>query len=284
MKAMPLLMSIFISLFFGCSPSTKLPFDFNNPDESVKLPNSLHEISGIAFYRKNELACVQDEKGNIYFYDIQKDKLRAKLPFGKDKDYEGIAIVDDVLFVLCSNGVIYEVDGDSESKHANKYDTFLASRNDAEGLCYDQENNRLLVACKGKPGEGIAKGMKAVYSFDLSKKELSEKPAFIIDPDSIQKYLVRSSGAKSNDESPIRFEPSEICIDPFTANIYILASAGKIILVMSRTGQMLFAVRLDPEIYKQPEGLAFSQNGDLYISDEGRNGKANIIKLKRNSK
>jgi len=36
---------------------------------------------------------------------------------------------------------------------------------------------------------------------------------------------------------------------------------------------------LDPVLFNQPEGLTFAPNGDLYISNEGGEGVATILKF-----
>jgi uncharacterized protein YjiK len=287
-----LLLTVMLS---GCANQQDryIPFDFNHPLEFIKLPQSLHEISGIAFYRKRELACVQDEKGIIFFYDIKKDKLRNNIKFAKNKDYEGIANVNDTLFVLSSNGEIAEIDSNSENGYANTYNTFLSKNNNCEGLCFDKKNNRLLVACKGKPEKHTAShGMKAVYAFDLASKTLIKQPVYIIDPDSVKRHLVETEQrnfiqrlfGKNSSEKEFLFEPSEISIDPFNNDVYILSSVGKTILQLDEDGTIISAYHLDPEIYKQPEGLTFSADGNMFISDEGREGKANLIRIKREAR
>lgn len=268
-----------------------VPFDFDHPVEITKLPESLHEISGIAFFRKNELVCVQDEKGVIYFYNIKKDKLRNSIPFAKDKDYEAICNVNDTLFVLCSNGEISEINISDDENIVHSYKTFLSKQNNCEGLCYDKKFNRLLVACKGKPEKKTAaKYMKAIYAFDLERKKLLEKPAFVIDPDDVKAHLLNEEQVDlENRESqkqkaigPFSFEPSEIGIDPLTNDVYVLSSVGKIILSMSYQGTIKFAYHLDPHTFKQPEGIAFAEDGSMFISDEGRGGRANLIRVERN--
>ena len=72
----------------------------------------------------------------------------------------------------------------------------------------------------------------------------------------------------------------EIAIEPLSGNYFILSAVGKKLAVFSITGQLICATALDPAIYKQPEGLAFSTVGDLIISDEGKNGKGNLVVLK----
>ena len=229
------------TFFFLCvsciaPPKVNLPFDFDHPAEVINLPQKLHEISGITFYKKKELACIQDEKGVVYFYDIKKEKLRNTTPFAKDRDYEGITNVNDTLYVLCSNGEIFEIDSKNEDGLVNTYSTFLTKQNNCEGLCYDNKLHRLLIACKGIPSIGsTGKGMKAIYSFNLTSKTMDKTPAYIIDPDSVKKNLVDiqnenivSKLFKSNsNEKEFLFEPSELCIDPITEDVYILSSVGK---------------------------------------------------------
>jgi len=35
--------------------------------------------------------------------------------------------------------------------------------------------------------------------------------------------------------------------------------------------------QLDPILFKQPEGLAFDSKGNMYISNEGHGGNANVL-------
>ena len=102
-----------ISIFLiSCSQENKScgDFDLNQTYEQIKLPVALKEISGITFLSKNKIACVQDEKGIVFIYDIHKDKLKQSIDFAGDKDYEAIANVNDTIYVLRSNGDIYEID------------------------------------------------------------------------------------------------------------------------------------------------------------------------------
>ena len=34
------------------------------------MPQNLKEISGLSFYKDNQLACVNDEKGTVFIYDL----------------------------------------------------------------------------------------------------------------------------------------------------------------------------------------------------------------------
>ena len=285
------LILVYLALF-ACSDEKSescLPYDLSKPSEVIKLPGRLKEISGITFWNTNKLACVQDEKGVIYFYDVRKDKLKNDLSFGEDKDYEGISNVNDTLFVLCSNGDIFEVDqAGEEGQTTITYKTFLNKRNNCEGLCYDAPNRRLLIACKGQPAKGTAaRYLKAIYSFPLATKTLDSVPVYEIDPDSVKNWLQIDEKKHSSwtdwftpstdNEKEFLFEPSELAINPISGDIYLLSSAGKKMVVLDVAGNIKCVEKLDPHQFKQPEGIAFTPDGDLYISDEGKEGKANIL-------
>ena len=281
------LVTLLAITLFSCSrkSETSCDFYFNRNVEQTKLPGTLKEISGITFLSKNKIACVQDEKGVVYIYDIHKDKLRESIDFAGDKDYEAIANVNDTIYVLRSNGDIYEID-DLESDHTTSitHHTFLSKINNSEGMCYDPKNHRLLIACKGKPEKGTAKKyLKAVYGFDLSTKTLAENPVLVIDPVQIIELANQSEPYSifSRTTRVDQFDPAEIAIDPVTGHYFILSSVGKRIGVFSENGSLICAVNLDEKIYKQPEGLAFNKAGNLVISDEGRNGKANLVLAER---
>ncbi|MEM7101640.1 MAG: SdiA-regulated domain-containing protein [Bacteroidota bacterium] len=265
------------------------PYRLNQPNETFELPSSLTEISAIAFTPKDELGCVQDEKGNIYVFDLKKGEIDRKIDFWKDGDYEGLAFVKKSAYVLRMDGNIYQVRKfDTKDQETKKRSTFLNEKNDAEGLCYDERNNRLLVALKGRPGEsGQFKGKKAVYAFDLEEKELLEEPVYLIDLKATEKHIKRNielEGYKRivkyfNPDKKDQFQPSEIGIHPITGNIYITSSVGKILMVISPDGDLLHLESLERDILKQPEGMAFFKNGDLLISSEGKSGKGKIVKF-----
>ena len=107
-----------VTLFYACEPKKKnqeqqndasvqtinLPYNFESPSEKYDLPDKLKEISGLSYYKENQLICVNDEQGKIFIYDINQQKIIDKIPFGKDGDYEGVEVVGDEVFVLKSDG------------------------------------------------------------------------------------------------------------------------------------------------------------------------------------
>lgn len=270
----------------------KFPYSLQKPDAIYKLPNKLIEISGLSFYKKNELATVQDEKGNIYFFNLKDGKISEKIDFSEDGDYEGIEVVDNQIWVLKSNGNLYKVTYSKKEKtvKTKEYKTDLSRKNDAEGLAYDKQNNRLLIACKGNPyiEDKKGKGKKAIYSFNLDEKKLSKKPVFIGDLKQIKETQDYNTITKSGVDfitslnlakGDVSFQPSGIAIHPETKNIYLLSSVGKLLIISNNKGKFLALIKLDPVLFVQPEGICFDPKGKLYISNEGKGLASTILKF-----
>ena len=84
-----------------------ISYDLHKPSQRWKLPKELEEISGLSFFAKNQLACIQDEDGIFYVYDLKKQSIVRKDQFGKKGDYEAVEVVEDTAYVLESNGDIF---------------------------------------------------------------------------------------------------------------------------------------------------------------------------------
>jgi hypothetical protein len=75
-----------------------------------------------------------------------------------------------------------------------------------------------------------------------------------------------------------KFKPSAAAIHPLTKELYIVSSVNKALVIADRNGKVRKVYRLDPGIFKQPEGITFSPAGDLFISNEAADvGAANIL-------
>ncbi|MCH8033067.1 MAG: SdiA-regulated domain-containing protein, partial [Bacteroidetes bacterium] len=145
-----------------------------------------------------------------------------------------------------------------------KVKTFLSTKYNVEGLCYDKATNSLLLACKEYAGKNLTE-YKAIYSFDLSTYKLQEEPRFLINLDSLKsKFNINN------------FSPTGIEVHPNSGNVFILSSHEKVIVELSSNGELLNAVKLKSKNHRQPEGIAFLSNQSLLISDEGQNKKAKV--------
>ena len=271
------------------------PYELDQPDKSWELPKKLEEISGLGYIDKHRLVCVQDEKGNIYIFNLKSGEVERKVEFGDDGDFEGIEIVNKNAWVLKSNGTLYEVKDFLKDKEpqVKKYKTALSAKNDTEGLCYDPISNNLLIACKGNPfvDKKSGKEFKAIYTFDLKTKLLKSKPIFLIEMDTIKFYKNYNTMSEmgievlaylDDSKGDLSFQPSGIAIHPITGNFYVLGSVGKLLLVFSREGKMLAIIHFKSKVHPQPEGICFSPDGTMYISNEGDGGDGTILKFKPN--
>ncbi len=247
-----------------------IPFNIAKPELKIELSKELKEISGLTWLNNNQLGAVQDEAGIFYILNIQTGKIEEKIKFALPGDFEGVELVGTCIYVLSSNGKIYYFDRENpENTHYLK--TPLSWRNDAEGLGYDKKNKQLLIVCKenGSVKDANFKG-KSIFSLNVSNHYFSKKPLATVKKTDIKKF--------KNIE---KFKPSAIAVDPLTSDIYILASVGKLLVVLDVKYHIKAVYKLPPNLYAQPEGICFSPDGDLFISNEGKKDKSNFYHLKR---
>jgi uncharacterized protein YjiK len=253
---------------------TRLPFNLKEPVYQVELPDKLSEISGLTWYQPELLAAVEDEEGVIYLIQPATGSIQCELRFAGPGDFESIAYNNGCFYVLTSSGLLYTVDH-LDPTVSTRAKTSLTWRNDVEGMCYDTVSDLLLIACKEQPSTRLAKDEKgkAVYALDINENRLIVPPAFTIK----KKYLEPFLGEKPT------FKPSAIAIDPITCNLYVLASVGKLLIVVSPDGTVLAVERLKPKQFRQPEGIAFSPEGHLFISNEAKGKNPTLYTFFRKS-
>ena len=265
-----------VIFFYACEPQKKkqeqndtatfqnssLPYNFEEPTEKYILPKKLKEISGLSYFKSNQLICVNDEEGKIFIYDIIEKKIVDKIPFGKDGDYEGVEVVGDEVFVLKSTGKLkgfkigeaFEREIDCSEPEVIEY----------EGLGYDPKSNYLLLVAKERVKDVDDK--KMIYAYDFDRKVLFKHIAIP------QEQVKDEANGKD-------FKPSGIAVHPKTGQVFIIASNGKKLLVLSNKGQKEALISLNPKIYQQPEGICFSPDGELFISSEGKDGDGYILRF-----
>ncbi len=227
------------------------------------LPKNLLEVSGIAWLDADHFACVQDEKGTVFIYNIRQNKIDDEILFGPKGDYEGIAIVDQTIYVLRADGVIFGIENYSGNKpNVKMYTTSLSKKQDSESLAYDK-----------KEAESESSEFKGIYAFDLATKTMSETPVYKID----LKHEIFGKIKKGKAKNSI--SPSDLDINPVNGNLYILEGTKPKLLIMSPEGKMLYLYDLEKDDFPQPEGLSFSPDGKMYISNEGNKTEGNILQV-----
>jgi len=233
-----------------------------------EMPAVLKEISGVAYIDDNRMACVQDEQGKIYIYNPKKKEVEKEIPFAPTGDYEGIAIAGNTAFVLRADGRLFEILNYNTKPSVVEHATPLTEKQDVEGLAYDKKNNRLLLAIKGY--EPNTKDYKGIYAFDLKTQKMAADPVYKVD---LMHTIWKDSKGKQ------KMEPSDLDIHPLTGDIYITDGAKPKLLIMDTAGNMKSLFPLDESKFPQPEGVAFTPEGELIISSEGKNGSGSISKV-----
>src|SRR4051812_42388010 len=66
---------------------SKREFDLTVPTKIYELPKSLHEISGIATLNDSIVACIADNKGEVFFYNLNSKTIDNKLKFAGKGDF-----------------------------------------------------------------------------------------------------------------------------------------------------------------------------------------------------
>lgn len=264
---------VFLSLFIvlSCQKQSKETFDdckiynLKEPSGVWEMPETLEEISGIEIIKNQKIICHNDEDGNLFVYDLNKKTVIKTISFADEGDYEDLAIHGNTAFVLRSDGTIFEVQNYMNVPKTIKHKTFLTDDDNAEGLFFEAEKNILLIACKENSKEKNGQGTKYVYEFLLNENTLNPSPIFTISQKDIN--------------SKSEFSPSGIAIHPISKYIYVLSSVGKMLAEFTSEGTLQKIYSINYSHFLQPEGISFSENGDLYISNEAKKGKANILKF-----
>ncbi len=261
------------TLFASCahkSYSSPEGYEIEKP-RLMELGKTLMEISDISYNDNNgTLLAVSDSKRNVFELNFTNPKLTdyTEKVVPPDSDLEGIAKVDDTLYLLGSLGIITEVAKGAapDSNSIKSYKLNLPDKNDFETIYYDPTVKSLVIICKSCAFEK-GKHSRSAFRFDLQAKQFDSTAFFTISTEDVKKLL------KDDDA---KFDPSAAAIHPINKRLYILSSAGNLLVVADTRGKVVEAFRLDPDRFPQAEGIAFAPNGDMFITNEGKYGKPTL--------
>jgi len=263
-------------VFHSCRGNVKAYFNppgyhLNNP-YVITLPAELNDISGIAYYAKdNSLFAESDQKGGLYKINLNKPTDIRKWKISHKRDYEDIALVDTAFYLLNNNGDLLSASFSHDSLSTHEFTFPENGKNEFETLYYDSSQHKLVMICK--ECETDKKTELTAYAFDPAQQAYSA--AFKIDVANI---------AAMNSPQTTRFKPSAAAINPATGQLYILSSINKLLVAADKNGAIKEIYNLDPAIFHKPEGIAFTANGSLFISNEAEGRQPATILYFQNSK
>lgn len=236
-----------------------------------KLPGRLKEISGLAMTLDNRLLAHNDEKGIIYEIDYRKGTLIKAFQLSDMKDpvsgdFEGIATINDQVYLVTSSGRIYEGSrgADGESVLYNIYSTGVGRDYEIEGLAYDASKQALLLMSKGARRADLKERL-TIYHWSTREKQLIEDAHIVIPVIEFARHI----GGKE-------FQPSGIERHPTSENYFVVASRQRAIAEITPDGQVIAAKQFPAQWHRQTEGITFAADGALIIADEGAGGKARL--------
>lgn len=275
---MPMLSSLTLLIILNsCADQqpTKSPdgYDLNNPVK-YNMPDALTEISGIAFNQGNPdtLYAEQDEDGLLFYFPLGANEIN-QLKFGKSGDYEDIAISNNWIIMLRSDGTLFTFplknlkNGETSSI---KQDDLLP-QGEYEGMYADEAGQSVFVLCKHCSVDKASK-TATVFNFRLSEDgSLKNAGQSSIDV----RKIAELAGLDK-----ISFHPSALAKNPQTNEWYILSSVNKLLVIADPGWNVKAVFPLNPAIFHQPEGMAFDKNNTLYISNEGdKFAPGNVLKF-----
>ena len=236
-----------------------------------KLPRRLTEISGLAVTMDNRLLAHNDEKGVVYEIDyrdgtIVKAFRLADIATPVADDFEGIATVDDQVYLVTSAGRLYECSegADGESVLFNTYATGVGRDCEIEGLAYDESQRALALMCKNPRRADLA-GQLGIYHWSIDEKQLIEDAHTAIPVIEFSRHI----GKK-------KFQPSGIERHPVSGNYFVVAARQRAIAELTPSGRVVAVKQFSAQWHRQAEGITFAADGTLIVADEGAGGKARL--------
>ncbi len=251
-------------------------YDFGSPI-IFKLPEALSEISGIVYYAKDTSVFAEvDENGMLFKIYLNRKTEIKKWRFDKTHDFEDLVLHDSIFYVLISNGDIESVQfgkDDSVKTSVSKFPEGSKKTNEFESMYYDDSLQQLVLLCKNCEDDGHKK--VSAWGYNIVT-QVYIPAVFSIDAAPIAKKL----GLEK-----INLKPSAMAVNPVTNEFYILASVNHLLIVTNRQGELKELYQLNPALYKQPEGIAFTASGDMIISNEShQTGLANLLIIRNRKK
>jgi hypothetical protein len=225
------------------------------------LPRALTEVSGIALTPDGRLLTHDDEHGRITVIDPRRGVVLKRFVLGEAGtrgDFEGITIADDKIYVVISNGNLFEFTEGANGQRVpyTAHETRLGRECEFEGVAYDSTARSLVLACKNV---GMKRYRDHLVLYRWSLDRTTDRLSMLTVP------LSQVIG----DHDWKGLHPSDITVDPSTGNYVIVASKETALVEITPTGTVVRSIALPEKTHSQPEGVAITRDGILIVSDEG---------------
>jgi uncharacterized protein YjiK len=232
------------------------------------LPEDLGEISGLALTADGRILAHNDERAMVTVIDPRRGAILRRFDVGHAEmhaDLEGITVADGHIYMVTSNGRLYEFHerGDSDPVPYALHDTQLGKECEFEGVAFDSAARALVLACKNVSTKAL-KDHLVLYRWSVE----TDGPARLTTVSIPLAQVVRGNDWKD-------LHPSDITVDPATGNYVIVAAQERALVELTPSGTVVRTLSL-PENHVQSEGVAITPDGLLIVSDEAKTGPATI--------
>ncbi len=231
------------------------------------MPSQLREISGLVLTPDGRILTHDDEVSRIYVIDPRRGILLKQFTLGTGirGDFESIAIAGNDIYLLESDGVLYQFQEgeDGAGIPYSVVDLHLKKQCEFESMVFQADSNWLVMPCKN------AKDKTLDHNLVIYRWKISGPPASRLSMITIPfAQLVGANKWKS-------LHPSDITIDPVSGNYVMITSHEKALIELTRAGDLVRAEPL-PAGHNQPEGVSITKDSILMISDEATRSPAAI--------
>jgi uncharacterized protein YjiK len=233
------------------------------PDKVVPLamwimPSQLREISGLAMTSRGTVLTHDDNSGRISEIDPKTGILVKSFSLlgNQKEDFEAITIAGNDIYLMASDGKLFRFreGADGQQVQFIMFDSGLGKQCEFEGLTYEADGKRLVMACKRLVDKAAPKEV-LLYRMPLPLNRATFTGLRVPLSD-----IVGPNAWKD-------FRPSDITIDPFTKNYVLISSHENGLLVLTPEGDVVRSGPLPGE-HQQAEGVAITNDSILLISDE----------------
>lgn len=242
-------------------------YNLSSPAARFELPADLAEISGLALDGAGRLWAHQDERAFVFQLDPTNGRIAKSFRLGRNGvrgDFEGIAVAGSRMFLISSEGELFEFQDAADGSVVEHRRIDLGTSNECrelEGLDHDPRRDELLLVCKTPRGRPL-RDQLLIFGAPLANGPTRAE----------RRYTFPLTILEAHGREP-ELNPSGIAVHPETGSFFILASQQQLVVEIDRSGRVLGLAELDRGGHPQPEGIVFAPDGTLYISSEARDGQ-----------